>query len=203
MDIGHNGLMLLLSEEPIIMLDGDDRSAIRRAFDALPEGTWAEIVDGEIIVSPFPNNPHQLVVRYLNLLLAACIPRGWEIESSGGLILEPDEQEYRPDLYVAPANAWTEERAGAQPEMVELVVEVVSAGKRDKERDRVSKYARYARAGIPLYLLVDRYDADGFTTLYSNPAGSEYLDAHKVPFGEKLMLPKPFDAEIDTARFQC
>lgn len=201
MGAGNNVLMLMKSKELMISMVDENRDAIRRAFDALPEGTRAEIVDGEIIVSPFPNNPHQLVVRYLILLFAACIPNGWELEASGGLILEPDEQEYQPDLYIAPADAWTDDQPGALPEQVELVVEVVSVGRRDRERDRVSKYGAYARAGIPFYLLVDRYEDDGYVTLFSNPDSGQYLDAHKVPFGEKLTLPAPFEVEIDTARF--
>jgi Uma2 family endonuclease len=195
------GLMLLLSEEPMITLDEAKRSVVRHAFDALPEEIWAEIVDGEIIVSPFPNNPHQHIVRYLLRLFAASIPLDWDIEPAGGLMLQPDKQEYRPDLYLAPHDAWTEDQPGALPEKVGLVVEVVSPGRRDIERDRVSKYKAYAQAGIPLYLLIDRYDGDGFTTLYSNPSGSEYLDTHKVAFGDKLLLPEPFEVEVDTARF--
>ena len=199
MEAGNNGLMLMKSKDLMIIMA--NRDAIRRAFDALPEGTRAEIVDGEIIMSPFPNNPHQRVVRYLILLLAACVPNGWEIEASGGLILDPDDQEYQPDLYVAPASAWTDDQSGAQPDQVELVVEVVSIGRRDRNRDRVSKYRAYACAGIPLYLLVDRFEGEGYVTLFSNPEGQRYLDKHEVPFGEKLMLPKPFEVEIDTARF--
>jgi Uma2 family endonuclease len=197
------GPMLLgSSENPMISLADEYRAAIRHAFDALPEGTWAEIVDGEIEVSPFPINPHQLIVRYLNLLLAVAIPKGWEIETSGGLIIKPDMQEYRPDIYIAPAEAWrVNETPGADPGQVELVVEVVSPGKRDRERDRVAKYRAYAHVGIPFYLLVDRYEGGGFVTLYSNPSDGQYLDAHKVPFGEKLRLPAPFEVEIDTARF--
>ncbi len=201
MEAGNNGLMLLLSEERMISMVDEYRDAIRRAFDALPEGTWAEIVDGEIIVSPFPNDLHQLIVRYLVRLLALGTPDDWEIEPAAGLIVEPDQQEYRPDIYVAPATAWTGQRPGAEPGQVKLVIEVVSPSKRDRERDRDTKFRVYAGAGIPLYLLVDRYDGKGFTTLYSNPSGDQYLDAHKVPFGETLRLPSPFDVEIDTARF--
>jgi Uma2 family endonuclease len=197
----NNGLMLLKSKELMISMVDENRDAIRRTFDALPEGTRAEIVDGEIIVSPFPNNPHQRVVRYLNRLFAATIPNEWDIETSGGLVLEPDAQEYQPDLYIAPASAWTDDRPGANPDEVELVVEVVSIGMRDKERDRVSKYGAYARAGIPFYLLVDRYKGAGYVTLFSNPGAGQYLDAHGVPFGEKLRLPAPFDVEVDTAQF--
>jgi Uma2 family endonuclease len=202
METGNNGLMLLLSEEPMISLHDQQRAAIRHAFDALPEDVRAEIVDGEIIVSPLQLNAHQRVIMYLNSVLSKVIPEDWWVDTSGGVVLEPDLNEYRPDLQVAPSTAWPQEgNSGPELSEVKLVVEVTSPSKRDLIRDRETKYAAYARAGMPLYLIVDRYDGNGFTTLYSNPSGKEYLDAHKVPFGERLTLPKPFEVEVDTARF--
>lgn len=178
-----------------------DRSAIWRAYSALPEKTRAEIVDGEIIVHPMPSNDHQRVVMYLNQLMVTRISRNRGVDASGGVILEPGWSVYLPDLLVAPETAWIPEELGPTVSQVELVVEVVSVGKRDQERDRVTKYEAYARAAIPFYLLVDRYDGDGYVTLFSNPAAGQYLDAHKVPFGEKLTLPAPFEIDVDTAQF--
>lgn len=186
----------------MMSLHDQRRAAIRRAFDALPEDVRAEIVDGEIIVSPLNLNAHQRVIMYLNSMLSRALPEHWWVGSSGGLILEPDWDEYVPDLQIAPSSAWAREgNSGPVLSEVKLVVEVTSPHKRDLVRDRETKYAACARAGIPLYLIVDRYDGEGLTTLYSNPSGKEYMDAHKVPFGEKLTLPKPFEVEIDTARF--
>ena len=198
-----NGLMLMqLSEEPMISMRDQRRAVIRQAFDALPADMRAEIVDGDIVVSPLQLNAHQRVIMYLNGLITRAISEDWWVDTSGGVVLEPDWNEYHPDLQVTPSNAWDRPgNTGPILSEVKLVVEVTSPDKRDLIRDRATKYAAYARAGVPLYLLVDRYDGDGFTTLYSNPSGQEYLDAHKVPFGEKLTLPKPFDVEIDTARF--
>lgn len=186
----------------MMSLHDQRRAAIRHAFDALPEEVRAEIVDGEIIVSPLQLNAHQRVVLYLNSVLTRAVREDWWVDSSGGIIVEPDWNEYRPDLQVAPRGAWAREgNTGPVLSEVKLVVEVTSPDKRDLVRDRETKYAAYARAGIPLYLLVDRYVSEGLTTLYSNPSGSVYLDAHKVPFGEKLTLPKPFEVDIDTALF--
>lgn len=187
----------------MISLRDQQRAAIRRAFDALPEEVRAEIVDGEIIVSPLRLNVHQRVIMYLtSLLVPVANTYGWWVDTSGGVVLEPDLNEYHPDLQVAPSTAWpVEGNSGPALSEVKLVAEVTSPGRRDLIRDRETKYAAYANAGIPLYLIIDRYDGDGFTTLYSNPSGKEYLDAHKVPFGERLMLPKPFEVEIDTACF--
>lgn len=187
----------------MISMGDRHRAAIREAFDALPEEIRAEIVDGDIIVSPLQLNVHQRVIMYLNSLLVPIVNalELW-VDMSGGVILEPDWNEYRPDLQVAPKAAWPREgNTGPALSEVKLVVEVTSPDKRDLIRDRKTKYAAYARAGIPLYLMVDRYDGGGFTILYSNPSGEEYLDAHKVPFGEKLRLPEPFEVEIDTAEF--
>ena len=38
---------------------------------ALPEGTWAELIDGEIYVTPSPSEPHQRAVIRLIVLLEA------------------------------------------------------------------------------------------------------------------------------------
>jgi Uma2 family endonuclease len=203
MESGNNGLMPLISEKPMTSPLDEWRTATRRAFDALPEDVRAEIVDGEIIVSPLQLNPHERVIMYLTDLLVPVVrTRGWWVSSSGGVILEPDRNVYRPDLQVTPRMAWSGEgNTGPVVAEVRLVVEVTSPSKRDLIRDRETKYAAYARAGIPLYLLVDRYDGDGVTTLYSNPSGDTYLKPDKVPFGGILTLPAPFDVEIDTAWF--
>ena len=203
MEARNNGLMLMKSKELMITMVDEHRDAIRRAFDALPEETRAEIVDGEIIVSPSPINRHQLIVMYLNGLLVRAIPEDWLVDTSGGVTLESGWNEFRPDLQVAPRGAWPRDGRGPSVTEVKLVVEVTSPGKRNLIRDRETKYAAYARAGIPLYLLVDRYDAGGHSTLYwnPNPGKEEYQHRHSVPFGEKLTLPEPFGVDVDTAEF--
>jgi Uma2 family endonuclease len=140
---------------------------------------------------------------YLSQLLWPAIPKDWWVDTSGCVILEPDWNEFQPDLQVAPSAAWPPDGKGPSIIEVKLVVEVTSPGKRNLIRDRETKYAAYARAGIPLYLIVDRYDAGGHSTLYWNPdpKKEEYKHRHSVPFGEKLTLPEPFEVDIDTAEF--
>jgi Uma2 family endonuclease len=134
--------MLLLSEEPMMSLHDQRRAAIRHAFDALPEEVRAEIVDGEIIVSPLQLNAHQRVIMYLTSLLSRAIPEDWWVDASGGVILEPDWDEYHPDLQVAPSTAWPREgNTGPALSDIKLVVEVTSPSKRDLVRDREIKYA--------------------------------------------------------------
>lgn len=139
-----------------------DRAALWRAYDSLPEKTRAEIVDGEIIVRPAPANRDRLTAMYLVRLLSVCLPEGWGVAASGGVILDAGWDVYLPDVLVAPVSAWAFDELGPRVQQLRLVAEVNSASARDALRNRRTKYAAYARAGIPLYLLVDRYDGDGF-----------------------------------------
>lgn len=82
------------------------------------------------------------------------------------------------------------------PDDVALVAEVTSSR---PETDREVKRHAYAQAGIPLYLLADRQLRR--ITLFSDPRGDDYAGTASVPFGSSLVLPKPFDFELDTAEF--
>jgi hypothetical protein len=56
-----------------------------------------------------------------------------------------------------------------------------------------------ARAGIPLYLLIDRFTEPFSVTLLSQPRDDGDAKADTVIVGEKLRLPAPFDVTIDTS----
>lgn len=59
--------------------------------------------------------------------------------------------------------------SGAVATLVSMVIEIVSLGKRNQDRDRIRKRREYARAGIPVYLLIDDYDGQGAVTLFTGP----------------------------------
>ncbi|MHA6759275.1 Uma2 family endonuclease [Streptacidiphilus sp. PAMC 29251] len=70
-------------------------------------------------------------------------------------------------------------------------MEVVSPGYDDRQRDRVRKRRAYARAGIPLYLLIDDHDEDGKVTLLTQPepGHSRYAGELSLPYGTDLTIP--------------
>ncbi|WP_229899008.1 Uma2 family endonuclease, partial [Streptomyces capoamus] len=105
-----------------------------------------------------------------------------------------------PDLLVAPVRECAESDSHIPAALAELVVEVTS--KSNAGHDRVSKPAAYATAGIPLYLLVDRWAPGGPTvTLYGEPKGDVYRVLRAVKFGDPVELPEPFGVTIDTSEF--
>jgi Uma2 family endonuclease len=81
-----------------------------------------------------------------------------------------------------------------------LVVEITS--KLNASHDRVQKVAGYAQAGVPLYLLIDRWAPGGPTvTLYGEPKGDVYRTLWAGTFGAAVQLPVPFDVLIEAADF--
>ncbi len=67
------------------------------------------------------------------------------------------------------------------------------------QRDREVKPKACALAGIPLYLLVDRFTKPVTISLHSEPGVNGYTKVTTVTAGEKLQLPAPFDLTLDTS----
>jgi Uma2 family endonuclease len=183
----------LTSEE--ILLDG---------FLALdvPEGFRAELIEGEIVVTPPPDGEHE---KYISRVVRQVIRNSaTDMDFSGnkGLLLQRGEACPRsraiPDVTFAPLAR--DLFGGAEPWMpcqgVAMVLEVTSTRART---DREAKRRCYARAGIPLYLLADREASS--VTLFSAPEGDDYPELCTRPFGKPLALPEPFGFDLDTADF--
>ncbi|MGC9500424.1 Uma2 family endonuclease [Streptomyces sp. WG7] len=100
-----------------------------------------------------------------------------------------------PDVFVAPEDLEPyadEDGLGVDAAAVRLVVEIVSPGKRHEDRDRVRKRREYARAGIPVYVIIDDYDAQGTVTVLTEPRPdkADWLGVVRVPYGTDVDIPK-------------
>ncbi|AJT64211.1 Uma2 family endonuclease [Streptomyces chattanoogensis] len=86
----------------------------------------------------------------------------------------------------------TDDGIGIKAASVELIVEVVSPGRESVERDRVRKCRAYARAGIPVYVLIDDHDHHGTVTVLTAPSPAEatYAAEHRVPYGTDAVIPE-------------
>ncbi|MFB7332160.1 Uma2 family endonuclease [Streptomyces adustus] len=165
-----------------------------------PEGSKVEIIEGIITVSPAPAYRHNLIAARIQRRLYSVIPEDWEVFQTLAIAVPSRLGMLIPDIVVAPVREGADTDTHIPAALAELVVEVTS--KSNSRHDRISKPAAYATAGIPLYLLVDRWAPEGpAATLYGDPKGDVYRPLSTVKFGEALKLPAPFDLVIDTGEF--
>jgi len=120
------------------------------------EDTWAEWVDGEVVLLSPASLSHQRVMVFLATVLnifARALHLGQVLSAPFQMKLGPDGPGREPDLlFVA-----REHLGRLLPTRLEgpadLVVEIVSPESR--ERDRGQKYGEYEAAGIGEYWLID------------------------------------------------
>ena len=122
---------------------------------ALPDdGMRYEVVYGELLVTPAPRAPHQLVVQRLHLAIAAYLkqtPVG-HVWLSPADISWDDETLVQPDVFVVErSEARTLDWSAMQH--LPLVIEVLSPS--TARVDRFTKRRRYQEAGVADYWIVD------------------------------------------------
>ncbi|MFD0316920.1 Uma2 family endonuclease [Streptomyces flavalbus] len=165
-----------------------------------PEGSKVEIIEGIITASPSPATRHNLIADRLQRRLYSVIPDDWGIFQTLSIAVPSRLGMFIPDLVVAPVALCDQAENHVPASLAELVVEITS--KSNARHDRISKPAAYAAAGIPLYLLIDRWAPEGATaTLYGDPKDDVYRPLSTAKFGEPIKLPAPFDLVIDTSEF--
>ncbi|WP_158566824.1 Uma2 family endonuclease [Actinomadura craniellae] len=183
-------------------------------LDLPHERTRVEIIGGEIVVSPAPAFGHggivQDVVERVTEARLTDPAFPWRCVQGAGLDVVSVHDGYVPDLMLLDAEVFAAARRDdvlyLVPDQVELVLEVTSpsnAGNDRPGRDgrKRTKWAGYARAEIPYYLLVDRDPAVARVTLYSipDPGAGAYLHRDVWDFGETVRLPDPFGLDVPTA----
>ncbi|MGV9879490.1 Uma2 family endonuclease [Streptomyces sp. NPDC003006] len=165
-----------------------------------PEGSKVEIIDGVVTVSPSPANQHNVMAEKVQRRLYSVLPEDWGIYQTLSVAVPSRLGVFTPDLVVVPVVEAGVPGAYLSAGAAELVVEVTSPS--NAHHDRISKPASYAAAGVPLYLLIDRWAPGGpKVTLYGEPRGDVYRVLSACKFGEPVKLPEPFDLEIDTSAF--
>lgn len=124
-------------------------------YRMLPEGTLAELIDGNIYMSPSPIKPHQRIVTLLSASMTLFV-----------------EENKLGEIYVSPFDVYLDDYANAvQPDIVfvrkenlniikdhihgvpDLLVEVLSPG--NKNHDAIKKKGLYERFGVKEYWIID------------------------------------------------
>ncbi len=125
----------------------------------LTEEDRVELLEGWLVPKRTRNPPHRIATRMVRVALEAVVPAGWYVDSQEPIVTEDSEPE--PDVSVIRGR--TEDYADRNPPAgaVGLVVEI---GDATLALDRQLKARAYARAGIPVYWIVNLVDrsVEGF-----------------------------------------
>jgi Uma2 family endonuclease len=119
-----------------------------------PDRNRYEVVHGELLVTPSPGQPHQIVLRDLFRLLdeyLRAFPQDAHVFFAPADIIWSDEDYVQPDLFVVPANEVTGSWRDCRTLL--LAVEIVSPS--SARADRVTKRRLYQERGVGTYWVVD------------------------------------------------
>ncbi len=130
----------------------------------LTEDDNLELIEGYLVHKMTRKPPHDGVLTDLNDWLNNHLPTGWVVRPQCAITLgdsepEPDFAIVRPD----PGRYRTRHPGSAD---IGLVIEVADAS---LDGDRVDKGRVYARAGLPVYWIVNL--VDGQVEVYTDPSG--------------------------------
>ncbi|MDL2079334.1 Uma2 family endonuclease [Streptomyces sp. GXMU-J15] len=168
----------------------------------MPKGLKAELLEGEFAATPVPDGQHEHCVSRIVEQVTEHSATKMQFAANKGLKLGSAEG-CLPD-HVIPDGTFARKKRrlfrGADPWMpCEGVTMVLEVTNRSSERDCATKRRCYARAGIPLYLLVNRETK--WITLLRSPKPDDYQELHAVALGNPLPLPKPFSFDLETRDF--
>ncbi len=189
--------------EGAIQLDDFDQD-LRDLGDRLLETKRVEYVDEGVLLIMNPAGiEHRRIVRSIvktaqQAFDAESIEVNWETYENFQWDLPDDKSRrfYVPDLVFIHPDAVTAEEERAA---IVLIIEVTSPSSPDTVlNDRTTKPVQYAKAGIPLYLLVDQ--ELGRWTLHGLHEGwQRYQVLADGGYGEDIPLPAPLAFTILTA----
>ncbi|QGV82726.1 Uma2 family endonuclease [Streptomyces ficellus] len=175
---------------------------VEEAFETLnaaaPRGWRVELIEGEIHVTPPANGEQEEIVSEVTGQ-ARDHRKDLGRYTGIGLFL-PDASvsgRVQPDVVLAPKGSFADDAEYHDASAVLLVAEVTSRS--TAGNDRVKKIRGYARAGIPVYLLIDRETEQ--VVVCTEPSGEDYDTKAAYKLGEVVPLPEPVGFDLDTGAF--
>ncbi|MER6306088.1 Uma2 family endonuclease [Streptomyces sp. NPDC001739] len=176
-----------------------DERRMTELFENLevPEGIKVELLRGNIVMMAGPDVVHNDIVEAVH----DQFPRkNWRRLHTQDLALHEESSEPQPDLVLVERGTGPDSGRMMPPEVIKMVVEVVS--KTSVDHDYGVKRSIYAAARLPIYLIIDPIVAH--CVLLTDPTGdgdgADYRSQWIYKFGETVPL-QPLGVDLDTTEF--
>ncbi|GAA2346974.1 Uma2 family endonuclease [Streptomyces violaceusniger] len=178
--------MTVMEIDRIEMADNSDELNLDAMFEWLenvPEGIKAEIVEGNIFMSP-QRDVHWNIIRRIVRALEDRFGVNVNVLSDVRVDYPGHLNGFASDVTLLAEGAVKNDKGLWRYQDVTFVAEVIST--RTKANDYGPKKTAYATAEVPVYLIADPYT--GQCHLFTQPKAGEYLTTLTVPFGAELDL---------------
>jgi len=177
-------------------MGSEKRRATYDDLCAVPDHLVAELIDGELFVSPRPAMPHALVTSRLGTQLGHSFdgPSGGADGPGGWIIIDEPELHFGDDVLVPDIAGWRRGRMPTIPNAPyvtlapDWVCEALSPS--NTRLDRARKMPIYAREGVPYAWLIDPLAHT--LEVFRLHDGHWLVDA--VHHGDDAVAAAPFDA---------
>jgi Uma2 family endonuclease len=172
---------------PIYRLTVEQYHAIARA-GILDEDAPVELLEGWLVRKMTQNPPHVLVSGLIHDTLVGLVPAGWHVRASNPVTTPDSEPE--PDLAVIRGSRRDYQDRHPSSQDAALVVEVADTSLR---QDRSAKKRVYARAGIPIYWIVNLNARQ--IEVYTEPLSTAKTSVYRQrrDFGPEDVIPVVLD----------
>ena len=130
----------------------------------LTEDEPVELLDGWIVIKMPRNQPHDATIHVISRVFSGLLPSGWDVRIQSAITTPESEPE--PDLSVVRGSPRDCLDHHPGPGELGLVIEVADSS---LDHDRTMKGRAYARAGIPVYWIVNL--ASRQVEVYTDPTG--------------------------------
>lgn len=148
----------------------------------LDEDDRVELIDGEIIEMSPIGARHMACVNRLTRLLTSLLGVSAQVSVQNPIVLSA-QSEPQPDVAVL---RWSEDYYAHQKPTARDVLLIIEVGETSFDFDRTVKLPRYARAGIPLTILVDLTGER--VIAYSDPMRGGYRTATEFKRGQEIAV---------------
>jgi Uma2 family endonuclease len=142
-----------------------------------------ELLEGWLVFKMPKNPPHRVTTQLVRKALEQVLPEGWYVDSQEPITLADSEPE--PDVVVVRGD--TRQYLDRHPggDAVAVVIEVSDT---TLQRDRSAKKRAYARAGIPIYWIVNLVDYQVEVYAHPDRDQADYLQQRYYPLTANLPL---------------